>query len=53
MPRNKVQFQKGLSFIEFCQRYGTEEQCHAELVAMRWPRDGSTISDGAMSGISA
>ena len=37
MPRNKVQFQKGLSFIEFCQRYGTEEQCHAELVAMRWP----------------
>ena len=37
MPRNKVQFQKGLSFIEFCQRYGTEEQCHAELVAMCWP----------------
>ena len=25
MPRNKVQFQKGLSFIEFCQRYGTED----------------------------
>ena len=21
MPRNKVQFQKGLSFIKFCQRY--------------------------------
>ncbi len=37
MPRNKVQFQKGLSFVEFCQRYGTEEQCHAELIAMRWP----------------
>jgi len=37
MPRNKVQFQKGLSFAEFCRRYGTEEQCHAELIAMRWP----------------
>jgi ribosomal protein L37AE/L43A len=37
MARNKVQFQKGLSFVEFVQRYGTEEQCHAELIAMRWP----------------
>jgi ribosomal protein L37AE/L43A len=37
MPRNKVQFQKGLSFAEFSRRYGTEEQCHAALVAMRWP----------------
>lgn len=26
-----------MSFVEFCQRYGTEEQCHAELIAMRWP----------------
>jgi ribosomal protein L37AE/L43A len=37
MARNKVQFQKGLSFVAFVQRYGTEGQCHAELVAMRWP----------------
>jgi ribosomal protein L37AE/L43A len=37
MPRNKVQFQKGLSFIEFSRRYGTEEQCHTALIAMRWP----------------
>lgn len=37
MPRNKVQFQKGMSFVEFVQLYGTEEQCHAELIAMRWP----------------
>lgn len=37
MSRNKVQFQKGLSLAEFGERYGTEEQCHAELVAMRWP----------------
>jgi ribosomal protein L37AE/L43A len=37
MPRNKVQFQKGLSFTAFVRRYGREDLCHAELVAMRWP----------------
>jgi len=37
MPRNPVQFQKGLSMAEFMQRYGSEEQCHAALVEMRWP----------------
>ena len=37
IARNKVQFQKGMSFPEFCRRYGSEEQCHAALVAMRWP----------------
>ena len=37
MARNQVQFQKGLSMSEFLERYGTEEQCHAALVRMRWP----------------
>ena len=37
MARNKVQFQKGLSMAEFHRRYGTEVQCHAALVTMRWP----------------
>jgi len=37
MPRNRVQFQKGLSTAEFIARYGTEEECHAALVKMRWP----------------
>lgn len=37
MARNRVQFQKGLSHAEFHARYGTEEQCHAALVKMRWP----------------
>jgi ribosomal protein L37AE/L43A len=32
-----VHFQKGLSLIEFNRRYGTDEQCHKALVAMRWP----------------
>jgi len=37
MGINRVQFQKGLSMAEFLQRYGTEEQCHAAVVASRWP----------------
>jgi hypothetical protein len=27
MARNPVQFQKGLSLMEFIRRYGTDEQC--------------------------
>ena len=38
MARNKVQFQAGLGMADFQCRYGTEEQCHAALVAMRWPK---------------
>jgi len=37
MGINKVQFQKGLSMAGFMGRYGTEEKCHAALVASRWP----------------
>jgi hypothetical protein len=37
MARNAVQFQRGLSLTEFQKRYGTEDQCHAGLVKMRWP----------------
>jgi hypothetical protein len=37
MARNRVQFQKGLSEADFDKSYGTEEQCHAALVAWRWP----------------
>ena len=37
MARNAVQFQKGLSEPAFEQRYGTEEQCRAVVVAARWP----------------
>ncbi len=36
MSRNKVQFQKGLSESAFDAAYGSEEQCHAALVAWRW-----------------
>ena len=37
MARNKVQFQKGLGMAEFQRLYGTQELCHAHLVAQRWP----------------
>ena len=37
MSINQVQFQKGLSMADFMERYGTQEKCHAALVASRWP----------------
>jgi transposase-like protein len=38
MARNKVQFQKGLSEPAFEEQYGTEEQCRAVVIALRWPK---------------
>jgi hypothetical protein len=37
MTMNRVQFQAGLSMTEFMDRYGSEDQCEAALVASRWP----------------
>ena len=37
MAINQVQFQRGLSMAKFMERYGTQAQCHAALVASRWP----------------
>jgi len=37
MAMNRVQFQAGLSMSDFLDRYGTEPQCEAALVAARWP----------------
>ena len=37
MAINQVQFQRGLPMAEFMERYGTQELCHAALVASRWP----------------
>ena len=44
MPKNTVQFQKGLSLQEFFKTHGTEEQCRAALFKLRWPR-GFTCPD--------
>ncbi len=35
--KNKVQFQKGYSLVEFMRDYGTEEQCQNALFKWRWP----------------
>ena len=37
MARNKVQFQRGLSDVEFDRLYGTEETCREALFSWRWP----------------
>lgn len=37
MGMNRVQMQAGLSMPEFLKRYGTESQCEAALMVMRWP----------------
>jgi hypothetical protein len=38
MALNRIQFQRGLSLVEFLDRYGSEEKCEAALVALRWPK---------------
>jgi len=37
MAKNVVQFQPGLSLPAFQERFGSEDQFRAALVAMRWP----------------
>jgi transposase-like protein len=37
MPKNKIQFQRGLSLHRFQQLYGTSDQCQAALFSKRWP----------------
>ena len=38
MAMNRVQFQPGLSMVEFMQRYGSAQQCQEALEAARWPQ---------------
>ncbi|MCU7805618.1 MAG: IS1595 family transposase [Candidatus Thiodiazotropha sp. (ex Lucinoma borealis)] len=37
MPKNTIQFQKGLSLHEFLEKYGTDAQCSQALYRLRWP----------------
>ena len=37
MAKNKVQFQKGLSLVQFIKKYGTDQQCRDALFKARWP----------------
>ncbi len=34
MAKNKIQFQKGMSLVEFFQQYGQEEQCRDQFFQM-------------------
>ncbi len=38
MAMNRVQFQRGLSMVEFMRLYGGQQQCEQALVAARWPQ---------------
>jgi len=37
MAQNKVQYQRGLSMLEFFDRFGSQAQCEALVRAWRWP----------------
>ena len=37
MARNRVQFQKGYSLVQFMDEYGSEEKCTEALFRWRWP----------------
>ena len=37
MPKNTIQFQKGLSLRDFLENYGSEEKCRQALYQLRWP----------------
>ena len=38
MAKNAIQFQKGLSLIDFLAQYGDESKCYQALFTFRWPR---------------
>src|SRR6516225_1844471 len=44
MARNKVQFQRGLSDVEFERLYGTEEKCRAARVAAATAQNSPSVS---------
>ena len=37
MARNRVQFQKGYSLVQFMDEYVSEEKCTEALFRWRWP----------------
>lgn len=47
MPKNRVQFQAGVSMEGFLEAYGTEEKCREAVFRMRWPRGFECPSCGS------
>ena len=52
MARNRVQFQKGYSLVEFMDEYGTEDKCTQALFRWRWP-NGFVCPDASIPGTGA
>jgi len=50
MAKNSVQFQKGLSDIEFMGQYGTEEKCIEHLLKAKWPNGFCCPDCGGIKG---
>src|SRR5437868_7667473 len=48
MAMTRVQFQRGLSMAKFLDRYGSEDQCEAAVIASRWPQ--GFVCPGCSSG---
>jgi len=38
MGMNRIQFQRGMSVVDFQRAYGSEAQCEAALTQARWPQ---------------
>ena len=50
MPKNMIQFQKGLGLHEFLEHYGSEAQCQQTLYQLRWPNGFVCPSCGNTTG---
>jgi hypothetical protein len=37
MAKRKIQFQKGMSILDFMDQYGSEKKCRSYLFRFRWP----------------
>lgn len=48
MPKNKIQFQRGLSLPDFLASYGTDYQCREALFRFRWPHGFSCPACGSI-----
>ena len=46
MAMNKVQFQRGLSMVEFFDLYGTQDKCEEAVRGWRWPKGFACPSCG-------
>ncbi len=46
MKDKGIQFQEGMSFYEFLEKYGTDDKCAQELARHRWPNGFKCLACG-------